>query len=338
MIDIDSKKTAERSGEWLAAARATMELEADAIRQAAGRLDGSLCRAMEPILAHTGKVVITGIGKSGHVGKKLVATLCSTGTPAVFLHAAEAVHGDLGVYEAGDPTLMISKSGATAELIRLVPVLREFRSPLIGILGNLASPLAAEMDVVLDASTSREADPNNLVPTASAVVAMAMGHALAMALMRARHFTAEDFGRYHPGGQLGTNLRLRVRDAMHSDGEVAWVAPDDGLKQVVIAMTRHPLGAACVVSVDGRLAGLITEGDLRRALERCDDIRTLHAADVMARRPIVIDPEARLHDAVHLMENRPSQLSVLPVVSPDSGRCVGLLRLHDIFQATPKEG
>src|SRR5215467_10554895 len=212
--------------EWLAAARTAMEIEAASLSRAAGRLNGKLIRAVELILAHPGKVVITGIGKSGHIGRKIVATLCSTGTPAVFLHPAEAVHGDLGIYTPGDPTILISKDGASAELLSLVPILREFRSPLIGILGNRLAPLASRLDVLLDATVEREADPNNLAPTASATTAMALGDALAIALMRARNFTPEEFGRYHPGGQIGRNLKLRVREVMHRGDEVAFVTPE----------------------------------------------------------------------------------------------------------------
>jgi len=318
---------------YLEAARRAMEIEADALRAASERLDANLERAVELILAHPGKVVVTGLGKSGHVARKIVATLCSTGTPAVFLHAAEAAHGDRGVYAPNDPTLMISKSGTTAELLELIPFLRTLPSPCIGILGNPRSPLAEEMDIVLDASVSREADPENLAPTASATVALALGHALAVALMRARNFGAEDFGRYHPGGHLGRSMRLTASDVFHSGEEVAWARPEDSLKQVVIAMSHCPLGAACVVDAEGGLIGLVTDGDLRRALEGHDDIRELRAADVMTVHPVTIRPDTRLLDALRLMEDRPSQISVLPVVDPGSGRCLGLLRLHDINRA-----
>src|SRR5712692_673608 len=250
---------------WLEAARKAMEIEAEAVAAAATRLDGNLSLAVDLILGHPGKVVVTGLGKSGHVARKIVATLCSTGTPAVFLHAAEASHGDLGIYAPGDPTLMVSKSGSTSELLDMLPFLRNLPSRSIGILGNIASPLASEMDVVLDASVEREADPENLAPTASAIVALALGHALAIALMRSRNFGVEDFGRYHPGGHLGRSIRLIVREVLHGPEQVAWAKPDDSLKQVVIAMSRHPLGAACVVDPAGKLIGLITDGDLRRA-------------------------------------------------------------------------
>jgi arabinose-5-phosphate isomerase len=320
---------------WIEAAQQAMRIEADAVARAAARLDGNLACAVDIVLAHHGKLVVTGLGKSGHVARKIVATLCSTGTPAVFLHAAEASHGDLGLYSPGDPTLMVSKSGNTFELLRLIPFLRELPSRRIGILGNPSAPLAAGMDVVLDASVEREADPDNLAPTASATVALALGHAFAIALMRARNFGVEDFGRFHPGGHLGRSLRLTVRDVMHGRDEVAWAHGDDSLKQVVIAMTHYPHGAACVVEPSGRLIGLITDGDVRRALQAHDDIRGLRASEVMTLNPSTIAPDARLQDALRLMEDRPSQISVLPVIDPSNAACLGLLRLHDIYRAGP---
>ena len=325
----------DQRAEWLAAARKVMETEAQAILSASMRLDRDLIAAVELILGHSGKLIVTGIGKSGHVARSVAATLQSTGTPAVFLHPTEAAHGDLGVCQPGDSVMMISKSGSTAELLDLVPALREsmreFRPAFIGILGNPSSPLAREMDVVLDASVQREADPEGFTPTASSAVAIAVGHALAIALMQARGFTAENFSRLHAGGQLGRNLRLRVGDAMHRGDEVAWVAPEDSLKHVVIAMSQRPLGAACVVSPSGTLLGLITDGDVRRALQAHDDIRTLRASDVMTSRPSTLSPEALLHEALAFMEDRPSQISVVPVVDAEH-RCLGLLRLHDIYQ------
>jgi arabinose-5-phosphate isomerase len=323
--------------EWLEAARAAVAIEASALAAAACRLDGELIRAVDLILTQAGKVVVTGIGKSGHIARKIVATLCSTGTAAVYLHPAEAVHGDLGIYTPGDPTVLISKHGSSPELLALVPLLREFRSPLIGILGHTGSPLAAKLDVVLDASVEREADPHNLTPTASAVTALALGHALAVALMCAREFTPQEFGRIHPGGQLGRNLRLRVREAMHARDDIALLAPDASLKEVIIAMTRRPWGAACIIDPGGSLAGLITDGDLRRALTGHDDIRELRAADAMTRSPVTIGPEATLGEALETMERRPSQISVLPVVD-EAGRALGLLRLHDIFVDFPAHG
>jgi len=318
---------------WLAAARSAMQTEAEAVLAASARLGDSLLNAVEVILGHTGKVVVTGMGKSGHVGRKIAATLQSTGTPAVFLHPTEAGHGDLGLCQAGDTVVMISKSGSTAELLDLVAPLREFDVRFVGILGNVRSPLAGEMDVVLDASIQREADPEGYTPTASTIVALALGHALAVGLMQARGFTAEHFRRYHPSGQLGHNLRLRVRDVMHSGGEVAWAKAADSLKHVVIEMSQRPLGAACVVADDHCLLGLITDGDVRRALRNHDDIRPLRASDVMTASPVHIAPDALVHEALCLMEDRPSQIYVLPVLDPATQICVGLIRLHDIYQA-----
>jgi arabinose-5-phosphate isomerase len=309
-----------------------MEAEAQALAAAAARLDTHLTKAVEMLLSHAGKVVVSGIGKSGHIGQKIAATLASTGTPAVFLHAAEAVHGDLGIYTPGDPSILISKSGSTAELLRLIPVLRQFQSPLIAIVGNLNSPMAKQADVILDARVDREADPLNLAPTCSTTVALALGDALAVALMLARRFTDQDFARYHPAGQLGRNLWLKVADVMHQNDAVAWVNPETPLRQVIIAMSQRPLGAACVVDGDFRLLGIITDGDLRRALLDHEDIRLLRAGDCMTTQPATITPEASLGEATRLMEDRVSQISVLPVVDTPRQRCLGLIRIHDIYQ------
>jgi arabinose-5-phosphate isomerase len=315
----------------LETARNALLIEAEAIHDAAGRLNEGFTKAVEFILSSEGKVVVTGMGKSGHVGQKIAATLCSTGTPAVFLHAAEATHGDLGIYSPGDPTILISKSGATRELVHLVPILRQFRTPMIGILGNLDSPLAARVDVVLDGRVAREADPLNLAPTSSSTVALAIGDALASALMYARRFSDEDFARYHPSGQIGRNLTLLVSDVMHAGSGVAWVSPADKLRDVVVAMTRYPLGAACVVDQSRSLLGIITDGDLRRALQAHEDIRFLTAAEIMTAHPITISSTMTLKEAAQVMEDRPSQISVLPVIG-ERQECLGLFRIHDVYQ------
>jgi arabinose-5-phosphate isomerase len=318
--------------DWRKIARGVLGREAQALLAVAERLDSHWDQAVELLLRHTGKVVVSGIGKSGHIGQKIAATFASTGTPAVFLHAAEAVHGDLGIYTPGDPSILISKSGSTAELLRLIPILRQFRSPLIAIVGNPNAPMGKQADVVLDARVDREADPLNLAPTCSTTVALALGDALAVALMQARRFTDQDFARYHPAGQLGRNLWLKVADVMHQDEAVAWVKPETPLRQVIIAMSQRSLGAACVVDPDRLLLGIITDGDLRRVLLTHDDIRGLKADDCMVRQPITIPPQASLKEATRLMEDRPSQISVLPVVDPVSQRCLGLIRIHDIYQ------
>jgi arabinose-5-phosphate isomerase len=315
----------------LSLARDALICEADALREAAGRLDAGLVRAVGAILSRPGKVVVTGLGKSGHIARKLAATLSSTGTPSVFLHAAEAAHGDLGVYTPGEPVVFVSKSGGTPELLNLVPILRQFDSFFIGILGNPQSPLASRMDVVLDARVRCEADPLNLAPTASTTVALGVGDALAIALMGARSFSGADFARNHPGGQLGRNLQCMVAHVMHGADEIAWVRPEDSLRRAVIEMTRYPLGAACCTGDDRRLMGLVTDGDIRRALQQHDDIRPLKCADVMTPNPVTVAPSAPLKAAIDLMENRPAQISVLPVVD-EEGRCVGLVRIHDAYQ------
>jgi arabinose-5-phosphate isomerase len=319
--------------QWLADARAAMEIEAGAVLAAALRLDDGLSRAVSLILSAgpNSKAVVTGMGKSGHIAAKIAATLRSIGITSVFLHPTEAVHGDLGLCQQGDVVVMISKSGSTAELLDLVGLMRSMGLHMIGILGNVRSPLAREMDVVLDASIQKEADPHGFTPTASALVALSMGHALAVGLMTARGFSADQFHRYHPSGQLGHNLRMRVRDVMHSDREVAWVAAEDTLKHVVIEMSERPLGAACVLAPEKRLLGLVTDGDVRRALRAHDDIRTLCAQDVMTKSPTTVGPDALVHDALRLMEDRPSQISVLPVVEASTQECLGLIRVHDIY-------
>lgn len=313
-------------------AKHVLRLQAEALYTAAERLNGGFNRAVELIQQSKGKVIITGLGKSGHVAHKIAATLCSTGSPAVFLHAGDATHGDLGVCSPGDPAILISKSGATVELLRLIPILRRVGCPLIGILGNLSSPLAAEVDVVIDARVARESDHHNLVPTSSTTLAMAIGDALAVALMRIRQFSQQDFARYHPSGQLGRNLWLSVVDVMHQRSKTTCIPPGESLHQVVIAMSRYPLGAACVVNSDGTLAGVITDGDLRRALQQHQDLRTLRARDIMTPQPITISPTASLKQAELLMEGRTSQISVLPVID-DKSQYLGLIRLHDLYRS-----
>ena len=291
-----------------------------------------MARVCEIIANHPGKVVICGMGKSGLIAQKIAATLCSIGSKAVFLHAAEAVHGDLGIYAPGDPTIDISKSGATEELVRLIPILKEFNSQLIGILGNLKSPLADQMDVVLDASVSKEADPLGIVPTSSTTLTLAIGDALAAVLMSHRGFDHDDFAKLHPAGDLGRRLRLTVEKIMQPIKDVATVHLDDNLRKVVIEMTEKPQGAALVMDGDSTLLGIVTEGDLRRCLAENGDIDQLKVREVMTENPVAGNLDAPLNDAVTLMEDRKSQISVLPVVNGDGKSCAGLLRLHDVYQ------
>lgn len=312
--------------------RQAMQAEAAAIQIAAQRLDGAFEQAIDVILNANSKLVICGIGKSGHIGTKLAATLSSCGVPSVFLHAAEAIHGDLGVYQPGDPTIVLSKSGSTAEVLRLMPMFKKFASPVIAIVGNMESPIAAAADVVLDGSVESEADPLNLMPTSSSTVSLAIGDALAAALVQARDFTKEEFATYHPGGQLGRNLLMTVGDVMHVAERVACATPEETLREVVIQMTRFPLGGACVVDAEQRLLGIITDGDIRRLLSQAGDILSLKVGDCMTRAPISTQSTMPLGDALRMMEDRSSQISVLPVVADEGAKLIGLLRLHDAYQ------
>jgi arabinose-5-phosphate isomerase len=310
-----------------------LKAEAQELINVADRIDKSVVKAAKIILKHDGKVVVCGVGKSGLIGQKIVATFCSTGTQAVFLHASDALHGDLGIYRPGDPTILISKSGATDEVVRLIPLLREFKSPLIGIIGNNDSPLADKVDVVLDSTVSSEADPLGVVPTNSTTVTMAIGDALAAVLMTAKKFNQEDFARFHPGGNLGRRLKLQVKDVMTPIDKVAVVPPMQSIKETILLMTKKPQGAAVVSDSSKKLIGLITDGDLRRGFAQNGNINELVVSDVINKNPIYIYSNARLQDAVSLMEDRISQISVLPVLDNENDKCVGLLRLHDIYQS-----
>lgn len=313
--------------------KALLRAEAEALAELSLRLDGAFVRAVELLLAHRGKIAVSGVGKSGLIGRKIAATLCSTGTPAIFLHAADAVHGDLGILQPGDPVVLISKSGTTAEVIRLLPTLRAMRCPVVAIVGNRESPLAAGADAVLDIVVRSEADPLGLAPTTSTLLTLAMGDALAAALMVRRDFKPDDFARFHPAGQLGRNLLMSVGDAMRPLDKTAVVSPGTSLRDTVIAMTTHPHGAACVCDAAGKLVGVLTDGDLRRALRKHDNLTGLTAGELMTRNPVCAHPGMGLGEAARLMEDRPSQISVLPVTDASSGGCVGLIRIHDIYQA-----
>ena len=309
-----------------------LKQEGQELLAAADRIAESVVKSSDIISNHSGKVVLCGMGKSGLIAQKIAATLCSIGNKAVFLHAAEAVHGDLGIYAPGDPTILISKSGATEEMLRLIPILKEFNSPLIGILGNMKSPLVRQMDVVLDASVQKEADPLGIVPTSSTTLTIAIGDAIVGVLMSQGDFKQDDFARLHPAGDLGRRLRLIVENIMQSIQDVAIVSKNDNLRKVVIEMTEKPQGAALVVDGENQLIGIVTEGDLRRALADGKDIDKITVIDLMTPNPIAININSPLKEAIILMEDRKSQISVLPVVKNDGKTCAGLLRLHDIYQ------
>ena len=323
----DSKKP------FIDTVKVTLQKEALELEKASHRVGAAVVETAEVILNHDGKVVICGLGKSGLIGQKIVATLCSTGIQAVFLHAAEALHGDLGIYHPGDPTILISKSGATEELRRLIPRLRDFHSPLIGLVGNAQSPVANRVDIVLDASVSSEADPLGVVPTSSTTLTLAIGDSLTSVLMAMREFKHEDFARYHPGGELGKQLGLRIQDIMHPLHEAVTVSPNSELIDVTKLMTKNPLGAALVMDEKKQLMGIITDGDIRRGFSLNSDFESLKLKEIMNNNPVFVPLHASLDDAMKLMEDRPSQISVLPVVDISQNECVGLLRLHDIYQS-----
>ncbi len=315
-----------------------LQLEAEGIQACADRLrSGATAPAFEKAvhlladaLGSGGKLVVTGLGKSGKVAQKIAATFCSTGSLAVFLHPTEGLHGDLGVVDPKDCVLAFSQTGNTDEVLRLVPTLRRLGVKLIGVAGNAQSQLAQQADVWLDSSIPQEACPHNLAPTTSTTLALAMGDALAVALMRLRGFDAEAFARNHPGGALGRRLTLTVADCMQRPELIGTVSRDASMDEVVVAATRSALGGVLVV--DGpRLLGLITDGDIRRALSRREQFFQLKAAEIMTVQPITARADELAATALERMENRPRQLSVLPVVDPE-GHWKGLVRIHDLVR------
>jgi arabinose-5-phosphate isomerase len=325
-----SGAAAGRAGALLARAREVLQIEADAIAALTDRLGDGFARACELLLACRGRVVVSGIGKSGHVGRKIAATLSSTGTPSFFMHPAEASHGDLGMVIADDVVLALSNSGSTEELLAIVPLVKRRGARLIAMTGDPASRLAQLADVHLDAAVAREACPLNLAPTASTTAAMALGDALAVALLEARGFGPDDFASSHPGGALGRRLLTRVADVMRQGDALPTVAPGASLGEAILEITRKRLGMVAVVDGAGRALGIFTDGDLRRLLEQDGDIRRLRIDDVMTRDPAAIGPQALAAEAVQRMEaRRITQLLVLD----DEARLVGALQIHDLLAA-----
>ena len=311
----------------LLAGRRVLEIEAAEISRLARRLDDQFAEAVALILGRAGRVVVSGLGKTGHVGRKLAATLASTGTPAYFVHAAEAVHGDLGMITGDDVLIAISNSGEGDELLTIVPLFKRLGGKLIAVTGNPDSPLAREADIHLDAGVEREACPLNLAPTASTTVALALGDALAVALLEARGFGADDFARSHPGGRLGRKLLTHVGDVMRAD--VPRIGPDTPVPEALAAMTRGGMGMV-VVETAGRMAGIFTDGDLRRAMERHGDLRQMPVGAVMSANPHTIGVQRLAVEAVQLMEeHRINQL----LVTDDTGQLAGALNMHTLFQA-----
>jgi arabinose-5-phosphate isomerase len=316
--------------EVLAAGRRALRIEAQAVAALDERLGGDFVRACRVLLACKARVVVSGMGKSGHVGSKIAATLASTGTPAFFLHPAEASHGDIGMITREDVVLALSNSGETEEILALVPHLKRMGVPIVALTGNPDSGLARAAEVHLDVRVPAEACPLNLAPTASTTATLAMGDALAVALLEMRGFTAEDFARSHPGGSLGRRLLLKVRDLMHTDARVPRVGPDTHVSAGLLEMSAKGLGMTAVVGDDGTLLGVFTDGDLRRALDQRVDLHATAMRSVMTERCKTVGPDELAAEAVHLMEQY--RITALVVIDAER-KVVGALNVHDLLRA-----
>ena len=315
----------------VAAGRRVVAIETGALQALHARLDGSFAQACELVLACRGRVVATGMGKSGHVARKIAATLASTGTPAFYVHPGEASHGDLGMITDADVVLALSNSGETDELLTIIPALKRQGNPLIVMSGRPNSSAAQLADVHLDVSVPEEACPLGLAPTSSTTAALVMGDALAVALLEARGFTSEDFARSHPAGDLGRRLLLHIRDIMHAGDDVPRVPVEASLAEALVEMTRKRLGMTSVVDAEGHLLGVFTDGDLRRALDDAGvDLRHARVADLMSRTPKAIEADQLAVEAAHLMETH--RISALVVVDA-ARRVVGALNIHDLLRA-----
>jgi arabinose-5-phosphate isomerase len=311
-------------------ARETLDIEAEALMALKSRLDARFSQAVQMMLNVQGRVVVTGMGKSGHIGSKIAATLASTGTPAMFVHPGEASHGDLGMIKSVDVVLAISNSGESDELVSILPVLKRLGVPLIGMTGGMNSALAQHADVVLDSSVSKEACPLNLAPTASTTAQLALGDALAVALLDARGFKAEDFARSHPGGSLGRRLLTHVSDVMRKDTQVPSVLPTASFSELMQEMSHKGLGASAIVNEQQEVLGIFTDGDLRRLVEKGLDLRSLVAQDVMHAKPRTVNQNALAVEAAELME----QYKITSVlVINDAGQLSGALNTNDLMRA-----
>ncbi len=314
----------------LALAREVLQIEAQAIMALIDRIDGAFSQAVDLLLASDGRVVVSGVGKSGHIARKIAATLASTGTPSHFVHAAEAAHGDLGMITRGDVLLALSYSGEGDELLTILPVAKRQGTPLIAITGNSASALAKLADVHIDVRVEKEACPHNLAPTSSTTAMLAMGDALAIACLNARGFSPADFARAHPGGALGRKLLTYVHDVMRTDERIPIVAIGASVMDALHEITRKQIGVTAVVDERGVLAGIFTDGDLRRLLERVGDVRGVKVADVMTRSPLTISPDVLAAEAAQTMDQR--RKNVLLAVN-QAGELVGALSMPDLLAA-----
>ena len=321
--------------DYVSCAVEVLKIAADALTTSAERLEpGQLERAIQLLANCRGKVVVAGVGKSGLVARKIASTLTSTGTAAVYLHPADALHGDLGIVTPSDVVVALSNSGETDELIAMLPHLKHRNVPIIAIVGGMKSTLARNADAVLDASVQQEACPLNLAPTTSTLVALAIGDALAVTLIQVKGITSEDFALNHPAGRMGKRLTLKVSDLMHGGADNPTVSPEASWMTIAGTISKGGLGAVNVIDEAGRLAGIITDGDLRRSLEKVKtvNLEKLTANQIMTKDPVVVSPNLLAYDALQLMENRPSQIAVLPVVD-DERTCLGLIRIHDIVRS-----
>jgi arabinose-5-phosphate isomerase len=314
----------------IAIARDVLEIEAKAIADLTARLDQQFVQAVNLILSCRGRVIVSGIGKSGHIARKIASTMASTGTPAYFVHPAEASHGDLGMVTRDDVFIALSNSGESAELLAIVPQLKRWGATLIALTGNAESPLAREADVHVYAGAAKEACPLNLAPTASTTAALALGDALAVTLMHAKGFTRDEFARSHPGGTLGRKLLTHVRDVMRTGENAPRISHAATLMETMLEMSRGRMGMTAIVDSDERVIGIFTDGDLRRAIEKNLDLRSTRIVDVMKREPRTIGPEKLAAEAVEIMErNKVNQLLVVDV----ERRLLGALNMHDLFRA-----
>ena len=295
------------------------------------RIDENFERAVE-VVRDARKVIVSGIGKSGLIARKIAATMTSMGIRSVFLHPVEALHGDLGIAEEGDVAILLSKSGTTEELSGITPYIRKRGIKIISILGNTEAHLAQISDIVLDGGVEREACLYNVAPTTSTLVALALGDALAVCAMKARENTLEDFAKNHPKGQLGKNLTIKVKDVMHKGDDIPIVKLGSSFRESMITMTEKKLGCCCCVNDRAEFSGIITDGDVRRALQRYDEIKDLKVEDVMTKNAISIGEDLFLGEALAVMEERESQIAVLPVID-EAKRCRGVIRLHDIVRS-----
>ncbi len=310
----------------------TLEIEIDAIQKLVPRIDDEFESAVKEILSCKARVVVTGMGKSGHIGKKIAASLASTGTPSFFMHPAEAFHGDLGMVTPHDVVLAISNSGETNEVVNILPIIRRIGAKIIALCGNRNSTLAHNSDYFIDAGVEREACPLGLAPTASTTAALAMGDAVAMALLAARNFTAQDFAMFHPGGSLGRRLLLTVGDIMHSGEENPTVYYKKTAKEALFVMTAKNVGATSVVDDEGKFIGLVTDGDVRRCLEKGSEFLNESVESFMTRSPLTVKKEQLAASALSVMEkHKPRPITVLPVV--DENRVpVGIIHLTDLLR------